>query len=376
MSKNNFIEKNPFSTKDCLSNLPPIYENNMNASNLKKALFVTSAIATVALMSPVAWLLRSVEVPVFSKSQFISADEREIDSPVILESHHLAVLPPHVHGAGDSLADEWHHYILTAPVTVAPRDIYATGFDYQFFNAPSSTVHHMSLFDSTVPNPNCPKLPTGNELFSYSADRMYDNSVRLPPGFALFIKKGTPLRMYVMLHNPQPPIGPGGTYHDVYTRVELKETTDAPDSLRLVHPYLLHLDQVPCAFTGEDGSGSFMFSVPPKSNGFRFNGNGKTDRAASKTFDHPATIINLTGHVHVHQGGQELTVYKNDDELFVFRPSIAAASPYLYYIYPAPATYHVIAGDTVWLSAMYDNPASVATEGAMGMAGFYYVEDK
>jgi hypothetical protein len=291
-----------------------------------------------------------------------------------METAHLAVLEPHEHGPEDSVSDEWHHQIISTPVIPAPRDLYVTGIHYELANAPTSTVHHMSLTDTSRKNLTCPNFPTGAELFSYSADRMYDNDISLPDGYALLIPKGTPLEMYLMLHNPEPPVGPGGTYKDVYTRVRFLETSADPHSLKLVTPYLLHLDDVPCAYGKADGSEGVIFSVPARRLGYTYSGKGIDDPAAAKRFETGATLVDLTGHLHAHQGGRELIVHRNEDILHIFRPA-TSTDPYVAPLYRATSTFHVNAGDTVWLSAVYDNPTEFTTRGAMGAVGFYYVAD-
>ena len=295
--------------------------------------------------------------------------------PVILETNHLAVLAPHRHGPNDSVTDTWHHETLAARQVLAPRDMYVTGIHFNFENAPTSTIHHMSLTDVSRRNETCPNYPTGAELFSFSADRLYENEIRFPEGYALRIPKGTPLSMYIMVHNPEPPIGPGGTYRDVYTRVQLIESDQGPATLKLVHPYLLHLDDVPCSYGKADGSEGVIFTLPARTMGYHFSGKGQSDPAASKLFTRPATLINLTGHLHEHQDAKELIVRKNDQILYVFRPTPVTNDPYFSPLYRASSTFHVEAGDRVWLTAVYDNPSSVPIHGAMGAAGFYYTEE-
>ena len=295
--------------------------------------------------------------------------------PVVLETQHLALLSPHKHGPEDSVTDTWHHETLVAPDAIAPRDLYVTGIHFNFENAPTSTIHHMSLTDPTKPNDTCPNYPTGAELFSFSADRLYENEIRFPEGYALRIRKGTPLHMYIMLHNPEPPLGPGGTYKDVYTRVTLLESDKVPATLKLVHPYLLHLDDVACAYGKADGSEGVIFTVPAKTLDYEFSGRGKTDAASSKVFTHAATLVNLTAHLHAHQFGRAVVVHKNDAVLYTFKPVATPNDPYFFPLYRASTTFHVNAGDRVWLTAIYDNPSSVPVHGAMGAAGFYYTED-
>lgn len=307
--------------------------------------------------------------------RYTNATQERIEAePITMETAHLAVLEPHEHGPEDSVSDEWHHETLVAPSLEAPRDMYVTGLYFQLVNAPTSTVHHMSLTDSSRKNLTCPNFPTGAELFSYSADRMYENTVQFPEGYALFIPKGTPLSMYLMAHNPAPPLGTGDTFYDVYTKIQFLESTARPSTLKLVTPYLLHLDDVPCAYGKADGADGIIFTVPPSTKAYAYSGQGKSDPAASFEFKKPATLVNLTGHLHAHQGAKELIVHKNDPVMHTFRPS-SSDDPFFFPLQHATSTFRVAAGDRVWLTAVYDNDYDVPARGAMGAVGFYYAED-
>ena len=290
------------------------------------------------------------------------------------QTAHLDVLPPHHHSPGDAVSDIWHHYTVYSPVVTAPRDMYISEMHFEFFNAPTSTVHHTSFADISKDNTTCPNMTSWRELFSYASDRMSNNDIKFPDGYALKIDKGTPLQLYLMVHNPEPPLGEGDTYHDVYTKMILKESPQDPKHLKLVIPHLLHLDDQACKWAQADRSDSLIFTVPPLKRNYTYSAEGKSDLSASMTFKKPATIMNVTGHLHPWQGGKDVVLHKNDDVAHVFRSTLSSI-PYLYFTPYSTSTFRVNAGDTLWISSTYDNPYATPIRGAMGMAGFYYSED-
>lgn len=297
-------------------------------------------------------------------------------SPIVIETDHVKELSPHHHAPGDSVSDDWHHTTVYSPVYTAPRDLYISQIRFEYFNAPSSTVHHTSFADVSSDNTTCPNMDHWNELFSWASDRMFNNVIGFPKGYALKIKKGTPLQLYLMVHNPEPPLGEGGDYHDVYTRISLTETSEDPKTIHLVKPHLLHLDDEGCVWKKPDRSDSLIFTVPPESPKYVYSGKGKTDAASSFQFKKAGTVLDLTGHLHPWQGGQNVTVYRNDEAIHVFKSGLSEAVPYWYVLPVSKELYHVNAGDRIWISAEYDNPYKVHVRGAMGMAGFYYTEDQ
>ncbi len=295
--------------------------------------------------------------------------------PLVLETEHLATLPPHQHESEDSASDTSHHYTVNSTVLVAPRDFYISQIDFEMLNAPNETLHHASLIDLSNNNATCKNFPGWRELFVYGSDRMYENSLRLPEGYALLIKKGTPLLLTLMVHNPEPPVGPGELYQDVFTRMTLRETSADPDTLSLVEPYLLHIDDIPCGYTEPDTSDVYTFTIPPHTKNGVFNGRGSDDIASSRVFEKPATIVHMAGHLHGWQGGKKLLLRKNEEVVHVFQSTISTTSPFLYEVRHSSSPLHLNAGDRLSISAIYDNPHSTSTRGAMGIVGFYYTED-
>jgi hypothetical protein len=298
--------------------------------------------------------------------------------PISIETRHLATLPPHEHEEEDAVSNPRHHTVLESDIYVAPRDLYVTKVGFEIVNAPNVTLHHASLVDVSRPNQTCTNMTNWRELFVYGSDRMYDNDLTFPEGYALKIPKGSPLKLVFMVHNPEPPLGPGGTYSDVYSQITLTESTQSPATLKLLEPRLLHLDDpdITCWHKETDLSDFYTFTVPAHVKDFVFSGKGAHDPAATMTFSRGATLFDLSGHLHGWQLGKKLIVRKNGVVMHQFDTRPSSSTPYIYETRHVEEPFHVAAGDTLSVSAIYDNPHSVPTRGAMGIAGFYYHEDE
>ena len=297
-------------------------------------------------------------------------------TPFVIETAHIPLLAPHTHGDVDSATDDTHHVTVNSDVTLAPRDMYVSRIEFEMVHAPNAVLHHASFVDLSQPNQTCPNFPGWRELFVYGSDRMYESALSFPKGYAVFIKKGTPLKLQLMVHNPEPPLGPGGTYRDVYTRIKLIESTESSDALALLQPYLLHLDDVPCGFSEPDASDVYTFAVPARARRYVFSGHGASNQSSTKVFEKPATIVHLAGHLHGWQGGKQLIVYKNHEVMHTFNIIPSTTTPFIFETRHATTPFHVNAGDSLSISAVYENDHAVPARGVMGIAGFYYVENK
>jgi hypothetical protein len=292
-----------------------------------------------------------------------------------METAHLRELPPYEHEDGDLPSDTGHSRIVVSRSFVPDHDLYVVGIDYLIANMPTSTLHHVSLSDMSRKNTSCPEIRTGKELFSFSADGMFDNQIRLPPGYALRIPAYSLLSLYLMAHNPAPAGSAGTTYHDVYARVRLVEYTGDPRDRILVEPRLLHVDDIPCGTSRPDYTDSYMFTVPPHASGYAFSGAGRTDAAASFAAAASTTIVTIVGHLHPDIGGKRLVLHRGDHDVYTFVPKPVAGDPSYETLPQVPGRLVLGPGERLWLTATYANPSAVPLRSAMGMLGFYYTED-
>ncbi len=292
------------------------------------------------------------------------------DRSEVIETIHLAELLPHIHADGDSPEDMGHHVDLESAIFVTTRDMYVASGKLEMVNAPEVVVHHIALINRGSADSHC-SLVSGNRLFGAGSDAIHKSSGGFPKETALFIPKGTCLQLTAMIHNPDPPVGPGGTYHDVYARITLFFSQQSPRDLHLLSYKELYVTDT-CAHTPPLPEDFSSFSVPSLHTDYHFSGCDPKLGISSYIFDRPATIYYLGGHLHGWQGGKELIVMKNDKEMYRFTTRVSSTTPYLYETIHFATSTPVNAGDRITLSAIYDNPSRVPLRGAMGGIGMYF----
>ena len=308
---------------------------------------------------------------------FVFMQRIQPGDPVVFETEHLPELLPHPHEQEDSFSDPGHHKTLESPVFIAPRDLYVSDIRFEIVNAPSATLHHASLIDLSRPNATCSNMQGWKEIFVYGSDRMYDNQLTFPENHAVIIPKGTPLKLTFMIHNPKPPRGPGGIYHDVYSRVVFSERPGWKFATKELHPFLLHLDDtdITCGHKEADLSDFYTFTIPANTQRFEYTARGAEDQAASISFPRDATIVHLAGHLHGWQEGKELYINKDGTRMHTFISRPSSTAPYLYEIRYTSDRFTVKAGERLNIGAIYENPYPNDARGAMGIVGFYATFD-
>jgi hypothetical protein len=293
-------------------------------------------------------------------------------STLTLETEHLPELLPHEHDAGEAVEDVGHHHILFSPEYIAPRDMWISSVSFDVVNAPDTVVHHGDLVDTSHHHQNCSNFPVA-QMVQFVHDNMYLKTIAFPQGTAMHVKKGEKFRLLFMVHNPEPPVGPGGIYHDVYGVMTLTLLNPASSQgVKEIRYAPGHLDQIPCQIRLPDGSPSLSFTVPPRVKDFVFTATTTMADPARFTFAHPGVIVLVGGHIHGWQGGKELTVTKNNTPFLDFKTVVSKDDPYRYDSPYYPVHIPMNAGDTVVTSAIYDNPNEVERRGAMGIFDMYY----
>lgn len=291
---------------------------------------------------------------------------------VVLETEHVAQLAPHEHEDGDSAGDSSHHKYIVSPVFIAPRDMYITQFAFDMVNAPDVVVHHGSLLNFNEPHQTCPATLPFSQLYIMAQDTMHNPVMTFPEGTGMRVKKGDPLQLSVMIHNPLPPVGPGDTYANAFSTLTLTYVEDSPFlNIKEIQPHLLHLDERPCVIK-PDHSDAYTFSVPPRTMDFRMKSTEVPGDPSTFTFTAPSTLVYVGAHMHGWQGGKEVIVRKNGEPLLDFKTMTSSTYRYDTPYYPTELNFE--AGDTLTLEAVYDNPHDVPTRGAMGALGIYFYE--
>ena len=293
----------------------------------------------------------------------------------ILETSHLPILLPHEHDAGEAVEDTGHHAYMYSKIFTADKDMWITDMKFEIRNAPDTVVHHANLLNYDEPHGTCKNVPF-EQMNQYVQDNMHTPTISFPKGTAMRIKKGQRFQLVVMVHNPLPPIGPGGTYTDVYGRLKLTLVPeDKVAGLKEIKYHLAYLDEMLCKGRLADGSLIYFFTVPPHVKKYAYTGTSDPNDPARFTFKATSTIVYIGGHMHGWQGGTELLVDKNKKPFLSFVTHLSSSYPYRYDSPYYSTTIPINAGDTVSLEAVYDNPNDASVRGVMGMLEMYYYEN-
>ncbi|MBI5456749.1 hypothetical protein HY969_03320 [Candidatus Kaiserbacteria bacterium] len=283
---------------------------------------------------------------------------------IVLETQHLPELSSHPHVAGDSAIDKGHHYEIYSPIYTVPDDVNVSEIEFEIHNAPDIILHHALLVDIDKPDVICPQF-YGRELAAVGQDQMHTRKISLPQDYALTIIKGTRLQLAVALHNPLPPIGPGGTFEDVFATVKLKSVSN-PERATPVYFHVLKLDEDACA------SQTHVFTVPPHSKGYVYGGPGWVEKGQNRMIiEHNATIVYMGAHLHGWQSGKNVAIRRNGELLSVFETVRSNDNPYRYDTPHYATEIALKKEDVLSIEAVYDNGFEVPIRGAMGMFGMY-----
>lgn len=302
-------------------------------------------------------------------AQYRAPAETEV---ITMETGSLNVLPPHEHDPSrDSVADSGHHHTSLSQVFVPTEDVWISKIEFEVVNAPDTTLHHAHLHEMDAQDEFCPPAPgrLGSELLTgFGADQMHAPFYAFPEGYALRIPAGKAIRLDATLHNPLPPIGPGGTYHDIQVRARLHRIEPGRGHIIPLSSKLLYVQDVPC-------DNDFVFTVPPNSTSFNTGSDGASLAPGSRmTFEHPARIVYWFAHLHGSEGGRELIVRKNNQEIFRFKMYQDPHDPYRWNTPHDRTDISLDAGDVFSIEAVYDNPSDEPVQGAMGMLLIYFAE--
>lgn len=288
-----------------------------------------------------------------------------------LETTHLQVLRPHPHTVGlDSATDEDHHVEISSGIYVAPEDLWVRGMNAIIRNTPPFTVHHATLMRLDGNNKECP-TEAGEWIVSFTQDQSHNLRAVFPKGYAMFIPKGAMLRFNGAFHNPEPPLGRGETYKDVYLQLHLDLVRSGTEKLTPVSFHLLRLADAQCR-SGESG---YVFAVAPRSHAYSVASSGKEGDTSIFVANATSTIVYWGGHLHGWEGGERLIVRKNGGVIADFETKKAMFDRYRFDTPHGVTSIHLEKGDTISLEAIYDNPTDSTIRGAMGQLGIFLAEE-
>ena len=289
-----------------------------------------------------------------------------------IETEHIEKLEPHQHNHGDSLMSKSHHKTVYSDIYYAPEDVWVTGYEINMHNAPLTVVHHITLFQPGVPDPACP-FPYSKILLTAGQDNMQDPSVYLPPPYGVLIKKGEPLQLLAMVHNPLPPVGDGGTHEDVYVTIRLHTEPVAKSQRNLKAEFYLMYLQEKASCNPDDQ----VFTVPPHAENFSYKQDLTKDSTPGvSTFESDGEIIFAGSHLHGWEGGKQINLYINDELYKEYRTNLVEGEKYTWESEQGLVSIPINKGDRVSIEAIYSNPHEQPVIGAMGMYGFFFAPNK
>lgn len=279
-------------------------------------------------------------------------------------------LEPYTHSIehGDNVV---HHGVMVSslPVTLS-RDTWVTGIQVGMENAPHATLHHISVYVEGEPNPDCPA--DDQKIIGLGAETATD--IRFPAPYGVFLPKGARIYLDGMLHNPLPPLGPGGTYEDVQATVTLLREKSSDEFRPLTYRRLALVDAPDCVKYRSDST----FVVPAHTERFERASHMNVpepneERAIFKT---AGRIISIGGHLHPWEGGKQVEVFHNKERIATFTSQKTGQNMWDWYT-PGITNLSlpVFPGDEITLSAVYENMGDEPLTGAMGVIGFYVAEE-
>lgn len=290
----------------------------------------------------------------------------------------LAVLPPHAHKESatgiDSVLAPGHGVLVESERYEIPFDMWVVGIEKKSDRAPLSILHHLILYKAGYPNAQCSNRDA--EIYNSGADTHPTVSFLSPYG--VFLKKGTVIYLRGMVHNPEPPRGPGGTYTGSSVGYTLTYERPSPKRSKPVLFYRLFLyDGLHCLVPEETvTSNADVFTVPNGAKHFEKIPDAETkNNQARMTFTTSGTIIGLGGHLHPEDGGEKLEFLKGDEVIATIVPKQISAYVWESLRIGNPDSIRVTSGDTFSIRATYSNPYKFQIEDAMGQGAFFFVPD-
>jgi hypothetical protein len=277
----------------------------------------------------------------------------------------LPKLLPHEHEIRhDSVTDEGHGVTISSPTVLVPEDMWVVGYHTVINHAPYTTLHHNGLWRLDEAHPICPAIAPARHIY-VAANDVAQASIEFPESYGMFLPKGTPLVFQAMLHNPLPPLGPGEPYENVSVEVVIEfEKPGATNRVKPLEFFQLALEDAPC-----DPKDS-VFSVPAGAG--VYTKQSKRDDNARYTFQDVGVVIALGNHLHAWEGGKSVDVFLNDRAIATLSTQRSSPEPWSWFSPRLFPFLWINKGDTISISATYENPNDTPIRGAMGMIGFYF----
>ncbi len=284
----------------------------------------------------------------------------------------ISELPPHPHNPGeDSIEARGHHILTHSDEFITKEDMWIRGFNVNVVNANGNIIHHLYLGRTDKKDSLCPNYDW-QALFVTSEVNM--RAQLFFADYGMFIPKGTPLKIFAMLHNPDLPLGPGRKFKKVSAKVTVYYQKNSPFVKHTpVEYHRMHLSDRPC----ENEEQGEVFAVPSFTPHYtKENSSVNGISTSSYTFPTSGTIIGVGGHFHPFEGGRNVELLLNNRLLYTFTAVEQDSNGWKVWDTPIfPQVFRVNKNDTISIKANYSNDNPYSVKGAMGMGVFYFAPD-
>jgi hypothetical protein len=289
----------------------------------------------------------------------------------------ISDLDAHEHKAGEADPPHSKWFDSTAFV-VAPSDMWITSFVPMFIGTNKELLHHMTLYKFGVglERPVCPnEYKQSRELVSTSLNTASD-IIGLPAGYGMRLGTRDPLFVEVMVHNPEPPLGPGLTVTDgrIGMRV-VGKMVKLNDGMRETEFFRLKIDDTPC----QEPYRHEAFRVPSSTPEFikRDDSGGTASSSGSYRFTRDGTIIGFGANFWPMKGGRSMRALINDKKIAEMNGEhYDQSTPWAWRIpILQNIQQRVNVGDTISAEALYVNPTDHVVPDASGMLAFFFAPE-
>jgi hypothetical protein len=162
----------------------------------------------------------------------------------------------------------------------------------------------------------------------------------------------------------RPPLGPGETYENVSAEIVID--FEKPNTTRRSKPiefYYLAVKDERCV-------GQSVFTVPAHVESYTKT--GEPGDNAHYSFQEDGVVVGMGSHLHAWDGGKRVDVFLNENFIAGFTTQRSSSEPWSWFSPRLFPFLRVNKGDTISISATYENPSDSPIRGAMGMIGFYF----
>lgn len=260
------------------------------------------------------------------------------------------------------------HWFYSAPVQI-PSDVAITGFSVAMEGADESVLHHVSVGIPQRTPLLCPEHVKSEDGWYeiYSTSRHTLDKIELPAPYGIFLQEGEHVVVEFMAHPQAMPHGAHSVAEDITPTllVTLDVAEDRTTDLEYIR---LRLDDSPCVPPLPHQA----FVVPTTTTATPYTKTADGNESGSIFFPATTTIVFGGANFWPKKGGQNVTVFLNDQEVdrFLAEPTESVAAwniPFSYDTIPVPAS------STVSITATYINPFDSPILDASGMYGLYFV---